>query len=162
VPEILGLEGDLREPVRDPTRLGALVELLLGAPSVAPPIGVGPWLKVLHGVVRDRLTSMERPAHDADARRLSGLIARRAAQAATARDGDLLAALDTALARLLAGVRAGGIDLLRETLAMRRPRRPVETWVRAQGDPPGPANVTLDAAIFGDGTVSALTSRPTA
>ena len=151
VPEILVFEPDAPRPVRNPHRVGRVVDALLAAPVTSGPVDVGSWLSVLRGVIRNRLASAERPADDTASRHLARLIIKRAAKAAVSRRAELLDVLDRALGLLQAGVRAGALDLLREALTGRSVTDALAAWVRLEtGSEAGPAEVTLHGAIFGD------------
>jgi len=160
VPDIVVLD-QAGSVVHDPAQIGLLIEDLLTSPGAAEAFDVRPWLARLHEVVRERLVRLDQLPEDRETRRLARLIVRRAAQASEARDGRLLTALDQALAGLQAGVRAGACLALSGVTGSRFPLSGFEAWVRSC--PPGtigPAGVTLEGALFGDGSRAALSSRP--
>lgn len=154
VPELVLIAGQPPAIVDDERALASLVQRLADAPAsqAPPPPEIG---EALHLAIRLRLADHQRGPNDGDTRRLARRILRAAARAASARDAEWLRWLDDALNRLVAGLPAGSLRRLEETLSAERHRGGRHASV-AMPMPvrQGYAWVALEAALLGDGTLT--------
>jgi len=154
VPDVLAVAGSPPEPVTDFVEVCELLNRLLEARPVST-LPAAELQRALARVVRARLgNSTLGPMNPAN-RRLVRAVLHRAAKAGAARRMNELDVLDAVLDELTHGVRLGAERELDTVLRHRNARVMLRDWIDCwrtrRGETPV---VTLEAAIFGNGTGS--------
>jgi hypothetical protein len=153
VPQLIVLAGRPPEVVDDLGRACAVLTDLVACPrsDAARDLQME---RLLADTLRQRLADAIAGAADLQTRRLARVVLHRAARAGRARRSAELGVLDSVLDVLARGTRWGAhIDLVRALQSKRRTPRRLESWVREWSEKPvATPHVTLEAAIFGDGS----------
>lgn len=154
VPDLLAVAGSPPEPVTDFVEVCELLNRLLEA-HPASTLPAAELQRALAHVVRVRLSNATLGPMNPGNRRLVRAILHRAAKAGTARRVSELDALDAMLDELTHGVRLGAERELDTVLRHRNARVMLRDWLDQWSTSRGEAPiVTLEAAIFGNGTGS--------
>ncbi len=155
LPELLVLAGEPPVAVSDERAASHLCRLLAGAAaSPAPPPRA--LTDALHAAVRVRLADARHGPRDQETRRMARRLLRLAASAARLRHRVSVELLDCALDRLTRGTAIGAQRELETLLAQRPQPETLQRWLRQTPALPEAAPmVTLEAALVGDGTLTA-------
>lgn len=155
VPELLVLAGTPPRWVSDLGAACALAQRLLRCPASHR----APWgeaLTALHELLRSRLADTTRGPANLGTRCLARSLVRLAVREGAGRRADRIALLDAVLQRLNSGVPVGGERALTDVLSGRGVWSGLQRWLRHwPGHSRETPSVTLEGAIFGDGTVGA-------
>ena len=154
IPDLLAITGSPPEPVTDFVEVCELLNRLLEArPAPTPP--AAELQRALAQIVRVRLSHATLGPMNPANRRLVRAVLHRAAKAGTARRVSELDTLDAMLDELTHGVRLGAERELDTVLRHRNARVMLRDWLGRWGTSRAETPiVTLEAAIFGNGTGS--------
>lgn len=154
-PELMVLAGDSPAVVDHEESIRDWAVRLAAAPaSPAPPPSA--YADALHLAVRTRLGNALHGPRDDDTRRLARGILRLGALAARSRQPVALGLLDQTLDRLAGGVPLGALRALHDLVGLRLRPPALRRWLHGTPASPGGCPVvTLEAAVLGDGTLTA-------
>jgi hypothetical protein len=128
----------------------------LAAAPASPASPPSAFADRLHLAVRARLAAALHGPRDDDTRRLARGILRLGALAARSRQPVVLGLLDQTLDRLAGGVPLGALRALHDLVGLRLRPPALRRWLHGTPASPGGCPVvTLEAAVLGDGTLTA-------